>query len=81
MPMFLDHHMVVPTEEMKEAARQAIKSGEKSPLGTQALNGFIANDQSWCLNNAPNAQAVHDLHEQLGLHLGPGDVVEVQALG
>lgn len=80
MPIYLDHHKGVPTPAMIKAAKDAVASGGKSPLGTKALNGFVSKTESWCLNEAPNAAAVHSLHEQIGMKLGPGDVVEVGTL-
>lgn len=81
MPKYLDHHKVVPPREMVEEERKVIKSGKTDPAtGIRPLNGFIAKGESWCFMEAPNAQAVHKLHESLGIKLGPGDVVEVESI-
>ena len=78
MPVYLDHHKVVPDKKGIEAARMAIKSGKADPkTGIKAMQGFVGKSESWCLNEAPNAQSVHKLHESMGINLGPGDVTEV----
>ncbi len=80
MPVFLDHHKVVPPPDMVEETRKAIKAGKKSPQGVKGINGFIGGSESWCLTEAPNAKAVHDYHEAMGIKMGTGDVVEVKSI-
>ena len=80
MPKYLDHHKV-PAGITPEAIKQMtadIKAGKVGPGGVKALNSFIGKNEAWCFVEAPNAQAVHKLHEDgYKLKLGPGDVVEV----
>ena len=80
MPKFLDHHKVVSTAEMVEQSRKAIRAGTVAPNGVKGLNGFVAKGESWCLTEAPNAQAVHQYHEAIGIKMGAGDVVEVTTI-
>ncbi|MBI2172324.1 MAG: hypothetical protein HY532_03840 [Chloroflexi bacterium] len=80
MPMFLDHHKIVPPPAMVEESRKAIKAGAKSPQGVKGVNGFYSSTESWCLTEAPNAKAVHDYHDAMGIKMGPGDVTEVKSI-
>ncbi|MBI2935647.1 MAG: hypothetical protein HYY31_02390 [Chloroflexi bacterium] len=81
MPRYLDHHKAVNlSPDMTKQVVADMKAG-KVTNGIKPLNGFIAKNEAWCLIEAPNAQAVHNLHKVVyGLDLGPGDVVEVQSL-
>ena len=81
MPRFLDHHPTTPMPpEMGPAISEKIKSGKADEHGTVALNVIVGQDETWCLADAPNADAVHKGHEAIGIKLGAGDVVEVQTL-
>lgn len=83
MPKYLDHHKPpqgVTAEALQQMATD-IKAGKTTPTGVKGLNGFIGPDDAWCLVEAPNPQAVHDLHkEAYGIDLGPADVVEVKSI-
>ena len=81
MPKFVDHHATMPMPpEMAEAVIAKMKSGEKDQFGVIGLNAFVGEKDTWCLTDAPNADAVHKGHESMGINLGPGDVTEVQSL-
>ena len=81
MPTFLDHHPTTPMPpEMAQAVIDKIKSGKPDEHGAVALNVIVGQEQTWCLAEAPNADAVHKGHEGIGIHLGAGDITEVQTL-
>ena len=83
MPKYIDHHRA-PEGVTPEALQQMgadVRAGKTTPSGVKGLNGFIGTNEMWCFVEAPNAQAVHDLHkEAYGIELGSGDVVEVQSI-
>lgn len=82
MPKYLDHHKI-PQGITPQAMQQMvadIKAG-KVVNGVKSLNSFIGKNDAWCLTEAANAKAVHDIHKAgYNLELGPGDVTEVQSL-
>ncbi|MBI2871685.1 MAG: DUF4242 domain-containing protein [Chloroflexi bacterium] len=80
MPMYLDHHKGTLSPQMAEEARKVIRAGMASPQGVKGLNAFFTKDESWCLTEAPSAEAVHKYHEAMGMKLGKGDVIEVKTL-
>ena len=80
MPKYLDHHKAVPPPYMQEETRRAIKTGLVGPNGVKGLNAFIATGESWCLTEAPSAEAVYKYHEGMGIQLTAADVVEVVPL-
>ena len=81
MPKFIDHHATMPMPpEMAQAAVEKMKSGAKDENGVIGLNAFVGEKDTWCLTDAPNAEAVHKGHEAMGINLGPGDVAEVNSL-
>ena len=81
MPKFIDHHATTPMPpEMAQAIAEKIKSGQKDEFGVVGLNVFAGEKDTWCLTDAPNADAVHKGHEAMGIHMGPGDVAEINAL-
>ena len=80
MPIFLDHHKGVSTPEQRAQVVKAIKAGMKSPQGVKGINGFFSDTESWCMTEAPNAKAIHDYHESMGIKLPAGDVSEIKTL-
>jgi hypothetical protein len=81
MPKFIDHHATMPMPpEMAQAAIEKMKSGGKDENGVIGLNEFVGEKDTWCLTDAPNADAVHKGHEAMGINLGSGDVIEVSPL-
>ena len=81
MPVYLDHHRVPQLSQEDLSKVVADMKAGKTTNGITPLNGFIGANDAWCLIDAPNADAVHNLHKAAyGLELGPGDVTEVQKL-
>ena len=81
MATYLDHHPTTPMPpEMAQVVIDKIKSGKTDEHGVVALNVIVGQEQTWCLCEAPTADAVHKGHESIGIKLGAGDIVEVQSL-
>ena len=81
MAMFVDHHATTPMPpEMAQAAVEKLKSGKADENGVIGINAYVGATDTWCLTEAPNADAVHKGHEAMGINLGTGDIQEVQAL-
>ena len=80
MPKFLDHHATIPMPlEMAQGLAERIKAGKPDEqFGTVVQNVFVGETETWCLAEAPNADAIRKAHESIGINLGPDDVVEVQ---
>jgi len=81
MPKYLDHHAAVnlpPAVAQQVVA--AIKAKTKDKHGVVHLNAFMGKSDAWCLSEAPNADAVCKAHEEVGLKLDKGNVVEVQSM-
>ena len=82
MPIYLDHHKP-PQGITPEGVKLIVADikAKKVTNGIRPINGFIGKNDAWCLTEAPNAEAVHKLHEAAYKQkLGPGDVIEVQSL-
>lgn len=81
MPKYLDHHKSVnmPPEAAKKAAQDA-KARRADKFGVIGINAFVSKNETWCLTEAPNAEAVHKSHEGYGIKMGKGDVTEVTSL-
>ena len=59
MPTFLDHHPTMPMPpEMAQAVVDNIKAGKPDENGAVALNVIVGQEQTWCLAEAPNADAI-----------------------
>lgn len=91
MPKFMDHHKMdmskMPPEaveqgkQMLEQIRKAIKAKKADSYGVTVSNVFVgAAGESWCLTDAPNADAVVKSHAANGVKLSKADVVEVNPL-
>ncbi len=81
MPKFIDHHPTTPMPpEMAQTIAEKIKAGQPDELGSVALNVFVGEKDTWCLAEAPNADAIHKAHEAIGINLGAGDITEVQSI-
>ena len=63
-----------------QAAVEKLKSGQADENGVIGINAYVGATDTWCITEAPNAEAVHKGHEAMGIKLGAGDVQEVQAL-
>ena len=83
MPKYIDYHAKAPqmSPELMKEAQKAMKSGKPDQFGVKAINGFMSKaGSSWCLTEAPNADAVCKSHESKGMKIGKGDVHEVQSM-
>lgn len=82
MPKFIDHHaMADVAPEMAAGIAARIKAGEPDEFGVRGLNVFLGKDgTSYCLSEAPDAQAVVKAHEAFGFSISPDDVVEVESV-
>ena len=65
---------------MVPAIKQKVASGEADPqFGAKALNVYWSDSETYCLSEAPSAEAVHKAHEAIGVKLAGGDVQQVQS--
>jgi len=82
MPRFLDRHPTNPNvpADVIQGIRQKLLAKRPDEFGVVALNMIVSKDTTYCLADAPSADAVHKTHEKMGLKLGRGDVTEVQTL-
>lgn len=80
MPVFLDQHQGGLPSEMVSAVEQKVKSGMADEFGAKALNVYWSEGETFCLSEAPNAEADHKSHEAIGVTLGGGDVCQVQSI-
>ena len=82
MPQFLDSHptMANVPPEVVQQIKEKLQARQPDAFGVVGLNMFVTKDITYCLAEAPNAEAVHKSHEAMGLKLGSGDVNEVQSL-
>jgi hypothetical protein len=82
MPKFIDHHpMSELAPEAKAGIAERIKAGEPDENGVRGLNVFIGkNGESFCLSEAPSAEAVKKAHEAFGFELSDSDIVEVESV-
>ena len=55
--------MVVPV-------KQKVAGGQVDEFGAKALNVYWSDSETYCLSEAPNAEAVHKAHEAIGVKLG-----------
>ena len=79
MPVFLDQHEGGLTSEMAGMVRQKVAAGQADEFGAKALNVFWSDSETFCLGEAPNAEAVHKAHEAIGVNLGEGSIRQVQS--
>ncbi|MGH3052671.1 MAG: nickel-binding protein [Gaiellaceae bacterium] len=82
MPKFIDHHpMSELAPEAKAGIAERIKAGEPDEHGVRGLNVFIGkNGESFCLSEAPSAEAVKKAHEAFGFEISDSDIVEVESV-
>ncbi len=82
MPTFMDYHAKMPEHIPPEVVQQMkdwIKSGQKDDFGVKPINVFVGTGGvSYCLNDAPNAEAVRKSHVGAG-GPAPDAVVEVDS--
>ena len=79
MPVFLDHHQGGMPAEMVPAIKQKVASGEADQFGAKPLNVYWSDSETYCLSDAPSAEAVHKAHEAIGITLDGGDIQQVQS--
>jgi hypothetical protein len=82
MPKFIDHHpMSELAPEAREGIAEKLRAGEPDEFGVKGINVFVGkNGESFCLSEAPSAQAVKRAHEALGFDIGEADIVEVETV-
>ena len=90
MPKFLDHHGKMPpmSPEMMQQGQQmmqqlagAIKAKQADKFGVTPINVFMGvNGESWCMTEAPNAEAIIKSHAANGATLTKADIVEINSL-
>ena len=81
MAKFLDNHATVPMPpEMAQAAIEELKTGKVDEFGVIGINAFVGERETWCLTEAPDAEAVCKHHEAIGVMLGTGEVTEIMTL-
>ncbi|MDA1097117.1 MAG: hypothetical protein O3B84_07675 [Chloroflexi bacterium] len=80
MPKFLDHHVggPAPSAEVVKGVIAAIKAGKADPFGVKPLNTIQGSGESWCLTEAPNADAVIKSHGAMGIPQTKERIFEVQ---
>ena len=59
MPVFLDQHEGGLTPEMVPMVKQKVAAGQADEFGSKALNVYWSGSDTFCLSEAPNAEAVH----------------------
>ena len=79
MPMFLDQHQGGLPPEMVGAIKQKVAAGQADEFGNKVLNVFWSDSETFCISEAPNAEAVHKAHEAIGVNLGSGAIREAQS--
>jgi hypothetical protein len=83
MPQFLDHHIAPgpPPAEMISQVADSLKAGGTDPAsGVKGISWMYNDREQWCVTEAPNADAVHEYHQKMGVDLGPGDVTEINVI-
>jgi len=77
---YLDSHRVKPDPKLLEAERLAIRQGQRDQFGVKPLNTYWSEDvpRSFCLTDAPTAEAVRKTHEAMGIACD--EIVAVKAL-
>lgn len=82
MPKFIDHHpMTELAPEARAGIAEKLRAGEADEFGVTGINVFVGKDgHSFCLSEAPSAEAVKHAHEALGFKLADSDIVEVEAV-
>lgn len=82
MPRFLDHHTntgALPKEAVAMIT-SAVKAGKADQFGVKPIDVLIAQGESYCITEAPNADAVIKSHKAIGFELGKSNVKQVTSL-
>jgi len=83
MAKYLDHHMKMPElpAGALEKMQADVRARRADENGVIPLNVFMGTTgETWCLTEAPNADAVIRGHRAMGVELAAKDVVEVNSL-
>lgn len=90
MPKFIDHHGKMPQMppeavqqgmQMLQQMKADIQAGKVNEFGVKPLNVYLGPEgESWCVTEAPNAEAVIRAHAAVGAQLSASDIVEVNSL-
>ena len=87
MPVFFDHHTRMPpmspetmeqARKMLDQMREDIRAKTKDKFGVTPINVYTGiNGDSWCLNEAPTADAIIKSHEARGVKLTIKDITQI----
>ena len=77
--MFLDQHEGGLPPEAVTMVKQKVAAGQVDEFGAKALNVYWSDSETFCLSEAPSADAVHKAHEAIGVTLGSGAIRELSS--
>jgi hypothetical protein len=82
MPRFIDRHPTNPNPppELTVLIRQRLSSGGVDEFGERTVNVFLGMKRTYCVSEAPDAEAVRKAHAAQGIALRLEDIEEVQVL-
>ncbi|MBI4220032.1 MAG: hypothetical protein HY682_07820 [Chloroflexi bacterium] len=82
MPRFIDHHTKMGTlpKEAVDMIRANVKAGKADQFGVKPIDVLLGDGESYCITDAPNADAVLRSHKALGFELGTSNVKQVRSL-
>ena len=82
MPTFMDHHAQFP--KPSGGALEALRAQVTAPRDEHGVQGvnvvFVDDGSSYCLTEAPSADAVLDAHRRTGVPLALEDIRQVSML-
>jgi hypothetical protein len=73
MPTYLDRHPTTPLPPEMVAAVRA-QMGNRQPDGVTPRQFFAGAEQSYCLSDADNPEAIEKHHTAMGIMLAPGAI-------
>lgn len=84
MPRFLDHHKnagPMPKQAV-DAIRASVKAGKADQFGVKPIDVLIAeaDNESFCLTEAPSAESVVKSHKSMGIEMGTSNVKKVTSV-
>ena len=79
MPEYLDQHEGGLAPEMVGPVKQKVQSGAPDEFGATAINVYWSDGETFCLSDAPIAEAVHKVHQAIGVILGEGKIRQVSS--
>lgn len=82
MAKFIDYHSNLPPmpEEVQAQLRDNLRNSKSDEYGVTGIDVLIGNNESFCITDAPSAQAVVDSHKNVGFPLEMDDVHQVQSV-